>query len=466
MEALVIAAHSSHSKPADPPLTSSQRCALWALLAVFVAFGGIVELRSAFLKRRMTDLGVYLRAAWAVRSGHDIYQITDENGWHYQYPPTLAVLLTPLADPPPGVGRAGSLPFAASVGLWYLFNLGCLAFAVHTLARVVEEDCGERAVRAQHARRLNGQRRWMLRVVPLLICAIPIGQTLMRGQVSILLLALLSGMLWSWQRGQHWRAGYWLAAAICIKVIPAFFLIIPIWQRNLRWLSGCAIGLIVGLGVVPVATFGWSRTVDYYREFDRVVLRPGIGEDRDHSRARELMDMTSTDNQSLQALIHNVTHPDRWTRPDRVSPMVRFLHYAIGGLLTLITLQAFWRNPQAGGLERLLLLGALSVNMLLVSPVTHLHYLCLCLPLALGILVSALERGQVMCHGMRWQFAVALFFACGLMPALPYLEGTRDAGVAMFGAGVLWLFACTNLKTWRGGPSTALGMRRPSSYAA
>src|SRR5690349_17879964 len=75
----------------------------WGLYAVFMTvlvFGGVVEFRSAFLRRHMTDLGVYLRAAWAVRSGEDLYDITDDNHWHYQYPPLFAILLVPLADPP------------------------------------------------------------------------------------------------------------------------------------------------------------------------------------------------------------------------------------------------------------------------------------------------------------------------------------------------------------------------------
>ena len=37
----------------------------------------------------MTDLHVYLRAAWAVRAGADIYDVVDDNRWHYQYPPSL-----------------------------------------------------------------------------------------------------------------------------------------------------------------------------------------------------------------------------------------------------------------------------------------------------------------------------------------------------------------------------------------
>ena len=70
-------------------------------MAFLLAFGVLVEIRSAYMRRRMTDLNCYLRAAWAVRQGGaDLYHVFDDNGWHYNYPPLFAILLTPLADPP------------------------------------------------------------------------------------------------------------------------------------------------------------------------------------------------------------------------------------------------------------------------------------------------------------------------------------------------------------------------------
>ena len=54
----------------------------------------------------MTDIGPYLRAAWAVRTGGDIYAITattDDRGWHYLYPPLFAIIMSPFAAPPPGL---------------------------------------------------------------------------------------------------------------------------------------------------------------------------------------------------------------------------------------------------------------------------------------------------------------------------------------------------------------------------
>ena len=42
------------------------------------------------------------------KKGGDLYGITDDNHWHYHYPPLLAILLTPLADPPAGASRSVS----------------------------------------------------------------------------------------------------------------------------------------------------------------------------------------------------------------------------------------------------------------------------------------------------------------------------------------------------------------------
>src|SRR6516165_11928093 len=101
------------------PLSAWERIATVGLFVSLVGFGGLVEIRSACLSRHMTDLDVYLRAAWAVRTGADFYSIMDDNGWHYHYPPLFAILLVPLADPPFGCDRSGMVPFAVSVIIWY-----------------------------------------------------------------------------------------------------------------------------------------------------------------------------------------------------------------------------------------------------------------------------------------------------------------------------------------------------------
>src|SRR5262245_30963051 len=122
----------------DAPISSAQRWTIILILVAALAVGVVVEIRSAFLRRRMTDLGPYLRAAWAVRVGADPYNVTDNNGWHYVYPPFLAILLTPLADAPPGGTPVVAPPWAASVAIWYVLSLAAAFLAAHLFAVAIE----------------------------------------------------------------------------------------------------------------------------------------------------------------------------------------------------------------------------------------------------------------------------------------------------------------------------------------
>src|SRR5438270_3349092 len=76
---------------------------IWLIggLCLVLAFGANLEQRTALRREPMTDLGVFSCASWAIWSGHNPYDITDSRGWHYVYPPALAILFVPLAHPPP-----------------------------------------------------------------------------------------------------------------------------------------------------------------------------------------------------------------------------------------------------------------------------------------------------------------------------------------------------------------------------
>src|SRR5262249_38735572 len=152
------------------PLTRLQRVLVWSLAVVFLVMLIPVELRSAFLKRPMTDLQVYLRAAWAVRTGHDLYAITDDNKWHYHYPALFAILMVPLANAPAGENQDGLLRMHESVALWHFFSLVCLLAAAHCLASALE---GKSSWRGQPRYCF---RWWALRIWPVLVCMTPIVQ--------------------------------------------------------------------------------------------------------------------------------------------------------------------------------------------------------------------------------------------------------------------------------------------------
>jgi hypothetical protein len=411
-----------------------ERRGLICLLIALLGFGVLVEQRSAFLKRRMGDWSVFARTAWAVRTGEDIYSVTDENHFHYHYPPLFAILLWPLANPPAAADHAGYLPYAVSVGVWYVLSLLFLTLAVHALASALEPDTP------------RGSRRWwLLRMLPVLVCLPPIGHTLMRGQVGLLLLLLLCGLAAAVLRRRSAEAGLWLAGAICLKVIPAFLLLFPLVRRDGRCLASCFIGLIVGLGVVPLAVFGPERTTAYYREWAEDLIKPGLGAGGDGSaRAKELLDITATDSQSFQAIFHNSLYPDPYQRPHQASEAVHRLHWLAGVFLTLVTLLVRPRRDDAAG--QVLFLGSLILIMLLLSPVCHLHYFCLMVPLVMGLLAAAWEqqRSATVPAGLR--VLLTAFVIANVLPQFGMFQLLRDDGLVTYASLTLWAAAMVVLR--------------------
>jgi hypothetical protein len=247
-------------------------------------------------------------------------------------------------------------------------------------------------------------------------------------------------------QGRHWQAGFWLAAAICLKVIPAFLLLYPLWRRNLRCLAGCALGLAVGLVLIPSAVFGVEGTVSYCRDWTRILILPALSLGEDRSRATELLDMTATHNQSLMALFHNTLHPDPTTRPAKATPAVRRQHWLWGAVLTGLTLAAAGWRRRDSATDVVLFLGALVINMLLLSPAGHPHYYALLLLPAMGLLARARQRGE-RSPAMRAVLATfALNFLASGLPLLPGLKVLHDRGTVLLAALVIWAMSLALLK--------------------
>jgi hypothetical protein len=429
-------------------LTAWQRRGLWLLVVTFVGYSFFVELRAAFLSRPMTDVQVYFRAAWAARTGRDIYVVTDDNHWHYHYPPLLAILTVPFADAPAGADRNGLLPYAVSVALWYWLNVAILAAGIHALAAAVEPWPA-----------VGSRRWWELRAGPLFACLSPILATLMRGQVNLILLATLCFAGAATLRGRPWRAGLWLAGAVCLKLIPVFLLLYPLWRRDYRCLGGCAAGLLVGMVLIPAACFGSERTVGYYEEWYHLLLRPGLGAGGDHTRDKELIQAGATDSQSIGSILHNTLHPDPWTRPHEHAPAVRLVHWLTGALLTLVTLLAAGRGVAGHPLRSVLFLGALTLVMLMLSPVCHLHYFCLALPLIMGLMALQWEaRGtKKLTRGLT--VVLWLNFVGNCVTHFPHTELVRNLGLAAYVTLLLWLYAVVTL--WRTRPRPERQRRLP-----
>jgi hypothetical protein len=472
------------------PLTRVEKVLVGLILFGWVAFGCLVEYRSAFLRRRMGDVGVYFRAGWAVRTGgRSLYSLTDDNGWHYHYPPLFAILCSPLADPPTrdltrtvsatvGVGGtpAGplmavttlascpsplepdlswSLPFPVSVAIFYALNLLCLGGAAHLLASALERHSQVFGVSKIS---FDVRRWWWLRLLPVFLCLPPIGHTLVRGQANVFLLLAMCGALAASLNGRKFSAGFWLSGAICLKLFPGYLLLLPLWRRDLRYLVGCASGLLLGLVLIPVLALGPEMTLRCYSEQFECLVRPGLNLGGDASaRAKELIEATATDNQAFQALIHNGMHPNREQRPDIAAPWVGKAHWLLGAVLTGVTLLAIRRGERGAGnstLKEAIGFSALVLLMVLLSPVCHLHYMTLAVPMLTCLMAVALERDRV----DGWFFGTlglfVVFLAANIVPLLPGMEFFRDVGLAGYSTLALWAAGCATV-AWYPVPGSA-----------
>jgi hypothetical protein len=493
---------------AQQPLSGWLKIGTIAFFLFMLAFGGLVERRSALMERRMGDLDVFLRAAWAVRNDADLYGVSSENGWHYIYPPLYAIVLTPLADPPPDADRSGYLPYAISVAICYLLNLCCLIFGVHTLASALEERADDPAFRTQPRFCL---RWWTLRLWPVFICMLPIGHTLMRGQVNVIVLAILCAALAGWIRGQSFRAGAWLALAICIKVIPAYLLIYPLWKRDGRALVACGIGCIAGLILIPGLVFGPTRAAEHYQTYGSVFFGPLLKVSDINSHKEEILGVNATDSIGVKDALHKWMYPNAipaisidervgrlmWfdknkdgkisidelpadmryliaendlnndsvldqaelrkyamaraaaaanarLRPEDLTTGAQAAYVVLGLLMTFLTL---W--PRSDSTTRIAnAFAGLLVLMTIFSPVCHSHYLLFCLPVVMCLLAQVWQNQATVKVPWPITCCFLIFVAVMGIAYLPGLEILKDRCAALFATLPLWGIPIAHL--WRG----------------
>ena len=423
-------------------LSPAERLGLVALGGLAVAFGLLVEVRSAFLQAHRTDLPIYLGAAQAVRSGGDPYAFVSERSCHYNYPPLLAILLTPLAGAAPAAEGPAGLPFVLAVALWYGLGLTAALWGAHQLARALEATSPDPAVRAQPA---GCRRWWLLRLVPFLVCLPGVGRTLSLGQIDLVVLALLCATAAAAVRRQSARAGLWLSGAVCLKLIPAFLLLYPLYRRDGRWLAGCAVGVAVGWGLVPAAVWGPARAWQEQRRWAEVVLLPSLALGSDRSRDYDLTSLKEVNSQSLVAVAHNYRHPAHETRLARPERGVTVAALLVGAVLALVTLRGAGRG--AGAHAAATALGCLVAVMLLSAPVCHPHYLCHWLPLVMALLAWDLERQGNRGVGRGLVVVLALNLVADVLTSVPGLEVLRDFGLAAAAGLLLWAAGAVAL--WR-----------------
>ena len=485
----------------DRPLAKYERIGIWALLAVFIILGGIVENRSVFLKKRMTDADDFFRAAWGVRAGMDIYELVDTQGWHYNYPPFFAIITAPFGNPPPDVIakiEPGSIAVKTSAGIrnyritprtGFEFKGSSVDLAGISPGMMVVVTAAEDPAVADHItadypsrsgylpygvsiaiwyvlsvialvlavhllaetleRSFSGPLakipprycwRWRIfRVIPILVCLPSIGRTLSRGQVNLFLVLLFCGIGIFVAKKRNMLAGVCVAIAASVKLFPAYLGLYALLRRDWKFVAGCFAGAFVCLVLVPLVFMGPSRTEACYQKFFTVLLGPALTGSGDQSRAQELLNATGTDSQSFMVVIHNTLHP--WDRPPQAAPWVRRTHWILSFLITVTTLWFGRRARNGDTIYNVVFLGTLILAMVPISPVAHTHYFVFALPLVMGLTAYSWEKNQapVLGRGYLILFAVHILANVLSMPQTTLGFLFRSLGLSLYGTLILWV---------------------------
>lgn len=191
------------------------------------------------------DLTSYLASAQAVLNGDNPYETGSP--FNYSYPMFFAFLLIPLSV----------LPQWLSNFIWYLINLVSLfaSFAVFV-------KLSSRGLKTDWGAHLYAP------ITAILLIMTPVIQNnLLNGQANFVVLLFCALFLQSHFEGRVFRASFFLALAVAIKLVPLALFLFLLVRRSYRTLALSAL-LAIGFCLLPVVTLG-DNLFDYYGDYIR-----------------------------------------------------------------------------------------------------------------------------------------------------------------------------------------------------
>lgn len=353
-----------HAKPNDES-KGRTNCWLWLVLGLFFFS---MALNPAFITYPTVDFKCYFAASRGWLEGKNIYdfqQLTDvaearpdTQGtlYPYLYPPTLAILLTPLTK----------LQLWGASFVWHLLSVGLSIVAVLL---------GIRLCRAVVPPNSNLARTsfFLPAVAVGLLFLLPFSIQFEWGQVNVLVMVLILLALWqSYERDRDLSAGALLACAALIKFTPAYLLLYFFCQKRCRVVVGFIVAgavLILPMLLIPSGRASWWQFFEFLPStgYGKTIagLYPPLGP-------------------------ANFSIAGFWARLTTNTSLVAGLTYASLIALVLIVVGMHYRlRGQASA--KLLLLSHL-VIMVVAAPYAYLHHVTFIYP---GVLLTAYALWQL-----------------------------------------------------------------------
>lgn len=365
-----------------------------------------------------TDFTVYRDAAAAVLHGQDPYVIRNVRGWAYVYPPPFSIVMVPFA----------LLPLPVSVLAWYFV---CAALTVSAVSMA-----GQLTARGI----FDERKRLAIIFIPALIVAVWFGVGLTRGQASVLMSWLVIAAIFWEKRGQTAAGAACLAGAVLLKAFALTLLCYYLWRRRWKMAAASVAAIILGGLLLPGAVFGWRGNLHYISEWTHEVAGPALGSEstRTHSELYDqLLSMERPRNQDLGSVMQ------RLIEGNQTRLMVLLLAAALGLPIWLIGRK---EHEQSDPLRENLILGAVVVWMLLVSPVAEDHYFSLYVLPAAYALAAFMTAERPM---RRWGYTALA--VVGLLNVGAVLDLGRRFEIygAVFWGGLLLLFSLLYLARYK-----------------
>jgi hypothetical protein len=360
---------------------------------------------------RRTDLTVFLSAAEAIKSGANIYIITNDRGWHYVYMPLLAVLLTPFTR----------LPLLLNTFLWYMLSVVALCGTVLLSARLAQD-------------RLKGMRA---AVMAMIFCIPPLVESLTRGQTGVMFIFLAIAILYLYTRGRVVWAGVLLAFSVVLKVSPlALLVVFFLVKREWKTLAAALLGIFFFAWALPSIVIGADRNWLLLKEWSYSMTHAISGAGNESRIWTELVNPLAHDNQSLYAVFTRwacptetvlATHNDFWIR----------WGVRIFGVLALSIIAFISRRGKSQSSPKRVMIeySLFLILMLLVSPVSETHHYTILFALFLPVFLylDELPRNSVSYQCLMWASLIA-----GFTQILNYVFPFDMWGFPAIGALIFW----------------------------
>lgn len=285
------------------------------------------------------DFDVYRAGGRAVLDGQPLYEgLFHVYGIHlpFTYPPLSAIIFTPLAALPDGVG-------------YWAFTALSLVAVVFTTAVVLVALIGESGCHLPRRRALG----YGLLLLPVAVWLWPLTHTLEFGQINILLMAMVVADLLLPRT--PWPRGTLVGFAAALKLTPAVFVLYPLVRR--QWRDAVTVALS---GVVFTALAWIILPADSHRYWFSTLSDPG-----------RIGDLAYAANQSLRGALARFTD----------DPYQSWMWISASLIVSLVIVAAVVRQVAAGAVTAAVC--TTSLLALLVSPVSWAHHWVWVLPMLL-----------------------------------------------------------------------------------